>query len=117
MESSLNHQIGGDHYKSTYQPVQFVVDMRLNFIQGNIVKYVFRYKEKNGNEDLRKALHYAQLGIDLDPLNICLFHQVENKVENFIRSNNLSSVIGEIITATCYQDWLKVTSGIKKIYD
>lgn len=118
MESSLDIQVGGSHYKKfTYQPVQFAVDMYLNFIQGNIVKYISRYKDKNGNEDLKKVLHYAQLGAELNPLNICPFHRVEEKVGEFIQKNNLSDVIGEIITAACHQDWPKVTIGIRKIYE
>ena len=118
MESSLNIQVGGNHYKGlVYQPVQFSVDMCLNFIQGNIVKYVSRYKNKNGNEDLKKVLHYAQLGVELNPTNFCPFHKVDEKVGEFVEKNGLDNVVGEMITAACYQDWIKITVGIKKIYE
>ena len=118
MESSLDIQVGGNHYKGlAYQPVQFSVDMCLNFIQGNIVKYVSRYKNKNGNEDLKKVLHYAQLGVELNPTNFCPFHKVDEKVGEFVEKNRLDNVVGEIIIAACYQDWIKVTVGIKKIYE
>lgn len=118
MESSLNIQVGGTHYKGfSYQPVQFCADMSLNFIQGNIVKYVSRYKRKNGNEDLRKVLHYAQLGTELHPYNFCPLGSVDEKVKEFIKRNGFDCTVGEIIVAACYQDWISVTSGIKKIYE
>lgn len=117
MESSLDIQIGGNHYKGlAYQPVQFSVDMCLNFIQGNIVKYVSRYKNKDGNEDLKKVMHYAQLGVELNPENFCPFHRVNDKVEKFVQMNVLDSTVGEIVMAACYQDWVKIIAGVKKIY-
>lgn len=118
MKDSLLTQIGGNHYKGfAYQPVQFSVDMYLNFIQGNIVKYVSRYKNKNGNEDLQKVVHYAQLGVELNPTNFCPFNRVNEKVDDFTQKNNLSDTVGEIIKAACYQDWLKVTVEVKKLYE
>jgi len=36
----------------------------LNFFQGNVIKYVCRYKDKNGIEDLKKIIHYCELEID-----------------------------------------------------
>lgn len=117
MRTSLDIQIGGNHYKGlAYQPLQFSVDMCLNFIQGNIVKYVSRYKNKNGNEDLKKAMHYAQLGVELNPANFCLFYKVDEKVDEFIQKNKLTDTVGEIVKAVCYQDWIKVTAEVKKIY-
>lgn len=117
MKTSLNTQIGGNHYKGfAYQPVQFSVDMCLNFIQGNIVKYVSRYKNKNGNEDLKKVLHYAQLGAELGPTNFCPFHKVDEKVDEFIQKNKMTDTVSEIVKAACYQDWIKVIVEVKKIY-
>lgn len=118
IDSSLNVQVGGGHYKGlAYQPVSFAVDMDLNFIQGNIVKYVSRYKNKNGIEDLKKVAHYSQIGIELNPVNFCPFSRVEERVKLFVMMNNFSDAVGEIITAACYQDWLRVISGIRCLYD
>ena len=115
--SSLDIQIGGNHYKGlAYQPVQFSVDMRLNFIQGNIVKYVSRYKNKNGNEDLKRVMHYALLGVELNPENFCPYDRVNGKVEEFVQKNILDNSVGEIVMAACYQDWAKIAAGVKKIY-
>jgi hypothetical protein len=64
---SLEHQEGGDHYKKCkIQPIEFINENGLNFCQGNIVKYVVRYKSKNGIEDLKKAKHYIDLLIDFE---------------------------------------------------
>lgn len=116
MESSLNIQIGGNHYKKfVYQPVQFAVDMHLNFIQGNIIKYISRYRDKGGNQDLKKVLHYAELGAELGPANFCPYHKVVDKTREFMDVNNLNDEVTDIIRATCYQDWLRVAREVEKI--
>jgi hypothetical protein len=65
-ESHFETQVGGGHYKSfAIQPLEFIVKNDLDFLQGNVVKYVVRYKVKNGIEDLKKARHYIDLMIEL----------------------------------------------------
>lgn len=55
-------QIGGNHYKNfTIQPYEFISKNDLSFFQGNVVKYVCRYLNKNGIEDLDKIIHYCEL--------------------------------------------------------
>lgn len=49
-----------DHYKLPIQPLEYIVANNLDFLEGNIIKYVSRYKAKNGVDDLRKALDYLQ---------------------------------------------------------
>ena len=39
---------------------------KLDYFQGNVVKYVSRYKDKNGLEDLKKARHYIDKIIEND---------------------------------------------------
>ena len=57
-------QIGGSHYKSFYiQPYEFISKNNLSFFQGNVVKYVCRYLNKNGIQDLEKIIHYCELEI------------------------------------------------------
>lgn len=60
MEKDVNSvQIGGSHYKELrIQPWDFCIANSLGFLRGNIVRYVCRYKNKNGVEDLEKAKHY-----------------------------------------------------------
>jgi len=58
-------QEGGDHYmKHKIQPYTFITANNLSFFQGNVIKYVVRYKDKNGIEDLKKIIHYCQLEIE-----------------------------------------------------
>jgi len=51
-----------EHYTSNaIQPIDYIVANNMDFLEGNVVKYVTRYKSKNGLEDLRKALAYLDL--------------------------------------------------------
>lgn len=59
LSKSNSSQIGGSHYKDkAIQPWDYIISNGLGYLEGNIVKYVSRYKEKNGLEDLKKARHY-----------------------------------------------------------
>ncbi len=63
--SAKDVQIGGSHYKDmAIQPIDFITRNGLGFSEGCIIKYVCRYKHKNGVEDLRKARHYLDLLIE-----------------------------------------------------
>lgn len=110
-------KVNEEHYKKLpYQPVKFASDMCLNFIQGNIVKYVSRYKNKDGVNDLNKILRYAQLGIDLNPMNFCIFNQVDDQTRIYVKKNGLDNVVRDIIVAACFQDWITVTRRTKLLY-
>lgn len=63
-DSALDRQEGGSHYQGTIQPIEFIMSNNLSFCQGNAIKYIFRYKDKNGIEDLRKAKHYIDFMIE-----------------------------------------------------
>ena len=66
-ESAKNTQIGGNHYSGmAIQPTEFIHKNNLSFIQGNIIKYVCRYKSKGGIQDLNKAKHYIDLLIEFE---------------------------------------------------
>jgi hypothetical protein len=65
--SALQQQIGGDHYRAKgIQPIEYIHANNLGFCEGNVVKYVTRWKEKGGESDLRKAIHYLELLIQLE---------------------------------------------------
>lgn len=60
-----SRQEGGDHYqKHNIQPYEFITANNLSYFQGNVIKYVVRYKDKNGIEDLNKIIHYCELEIE-----------------------------------------------------
>jgi len=55
-------QIGGSHYKDfPIQPYEFISKNNLSFFQGNVIKYVCRYLNKNGIQDIEKIIHYCEL--------------------------------------------------------
>lgn len=59
-------QIGGSHYKEkAIEPWDFIAANNLGYFEGNIVKYVSRWRDKSGVEDLRKARHYLDKLIEL----------------------------------------------------
>ena len=55
-------QIGGTHYtKCGIMPITYIRANNLDFFEGNIIKYITRHKDKNGAEDIRKVIHYAEM--------------------------------------------------------
>ena len=62
---SYKKQVGGNHYKKyKIQPIEFIIKNNIGFVEGNVIKYILRFKEKGGVEDLLKAKHYIELLID-----------------------------------------------------
>jgi len=56
---SKDIQIGGSHYKNLeIQPIDYILGNQLGYAEGNVVKYVSRWRDKGGIEDLRKAKQY-----------------------------------------------------------
>jgi hypothetical protein len=66
MSSANEIQVAGSHYKTkSIQPWDYIAANELGYFEGNIVKYVSRWQEKGGVDDLRKAAHYLQKLIEL----------------------------------------------------
>lgn len=62
MNTAQDKQIGGNHYKKyVIQPVDFIAKNNIPYIEGNIIKYLLRWRDKNGIEDLDKIVHYVEL--------------------------------------------------------
>lgn len=60
-------QVGGQHYKSkAIQPWDYIASNNMGYLEGNVVKYVSRWKEKGGVEDLKKAQHYLAKLIEVN---------------------------------------------------
>ena len=67
MNDSLNTQVGGDHYtKLKIQPMEYSMANNLNACQHTVIKYVTRYQDKNGIEDLKKARHTLDMLIEFE---------------------------------------------------
>jgi hypothetical protein len=67
MTNPLDVQVDGNHYKSMrIQPVQFIHANNIPYLEGNVIKYISRWRSKNGIADLEKAKHYIELLIELE---------------------------------------------------
>lgn len=65
--NALDVQVGGSHYKECpIQPIEFIHANNLPFAEGNVIKYITRWRSKNGIKDLEKAKHYIELLIELE---------------------------------------------------
>jgi hypothetical protein len=65
--SALDVQTGGSHYKDLkIQPVEYIHANGLGFCEGSVIKYITRWRAKNGIEDLKKARHFIDLLIELE---------------------------------------------------
>ena len=65
--TALEQQVNGDHYKAMpIQPVEFIYANAIGYFEGNVIKYVCRWRKKNGIADLQKAKHYIDLLIELE---------------------------------------------------
>ena len=60
-----DRQVGGEHYKLIYQHWDFVYDVRLPYHLACATKYVARWRDKNGTQDLEKAVHYVDKSKEL----------------------------------------------------
>ena len=62
MSIASEEQIGGNHYKQyAIQPIEFIEKNNIPYIEGNVIKDLVRWREKNGIQDLDKAIHYIEL--------------------------------------------------------
>ena len=65
--SPLKQQVGGSHYKTlAIQPAEYNQRNRLGFCESCVVKYVTRHREKNGRQDIEKAIHFLQLLLEIE---------------------------------------------------
>jgi len=65
--NTYNKQIGGTHYRRMkIQPSKFVIENKLLFPEGNVIKYICRHQYKGGKEDLLKAKHFIDMIIERD---------------------------------------------------
>lgn len=66
-DNALDKQVGGNHYKDLkIQPIEFIHANNIPFCEANAIKYLCRWRNKNGIEDLKKAKHYIDLLIELE---------------------------------------------------
>lgn len=59
MTDANTYQVGGTHYKSSYEHWDLVLVTGMGYFEGNATKYIARWRKKDGSKDLKKALHYV----------------------------------------------------------
>lgn len=65
--SALDVQVGGGHYKDlAIQPVEFIHKNGIGFCEGSAIKYLTRHRAKGGADDVRKAMHFCRLILELE---------------------------------------------------
>lgn len=65
--SAFQEQIGGEHYRHfNIQPARFLRENNVPHLEGEIIYRVLRHTQKNGREDLEKAIHSLRLLIEMD---------------------------------------------------
>ena len=65
--SAYKKQVGGKHYlRYKIQPSEFVVENRLLYPEGCVIKYILRHQDKGGKQDLEKAKHFIDMIIERD---------------------------------------------------
>jgi hypothetical protein len=65
--SAKKAQVGGEHYNAlAIQPVEYIHANKIPFMEGCAIKYITRHKTKGGAEDIRKAIHFCQLILELE---------------------------------------------------
>lgn len=65
--TALNTQVAGGHYKDcAIQPVEYIHANNIDYLAGNVIKYITRHRKKGGRVDVEKAIHYCQLILELE---------------------------------------------------
>lgn len=63
-------QVGGSHYKQfKIQPAEFCYKNNIPYLEATAIKYLCRWKDKNGIQDLEKAKHFIDLLIEFQNAN------------------------------------------------
>lgn len=116
MEKATEIQVGGSHYKDmAFQPIELITALRCSFIQGCIIKYISRYKAKNGAQDIKKCIHYAQLAIQLGDKRRCNDKVLSMSINKYIIKNKFTILQRKIITQAVYNNYIQVIQYCKEL--
>ena len=82
--SATDHQVAGDHYqKLKIQPIEYILANEMQFCEGAIIKYISRWRDKGGIEDLRKIKHFCDFLIENEVKEEPLAQMSERRVPKF----------------------------------
>lgn len=101
-----DQQVGGNHYKSSFQHWDFVEDNGIGYLEGCATKYVTRHRKKNGTQDLEKANHYVDklISLQADGRKARSGHIDKERVIEFAVANNLNEAETTFCELLC-KDW------------
>lgn len=83
-------EVGGSHYDMPYPPIRLIEELDPPFAEGCILKYLVRYKQKNGLEDLKKALSYIDLILKYRENYIIRQYDIRDYLIDFFTANNIT---------------------------
>lgn len=118
MITANDRQVGGAHYlNNQYQHWDYAYDMGLSYPEGCATKYLTRWSDKNGVEDLQKALHYIEKLIEQEKArddlrgdfkkfpSERLNHQYKRLTEFYVASNSISTDIAVVLRAVVEEEY------------
>lgn len=91
MKSANEIQVGGTHYnESQIQHWDMAVSYALPYLEGQVTKYVTRWRKKNGLQDLEKAAHFAQK-----------LYEVEEHRQTYMRDGGITGTLYSVVVWLC----------------
>lgn len=124
---ALDRQVGGTHYKGRgIEPVVFFEKNKIPYCIANAIKYIYRYHQKNGRQDLEKALHYVEIAASFYRENGNPFpknHIWGVEPDDFIFSNKMIGDEADIVRYLCWVQshglggYMKAHNTVKKLLD
>lgn len=113
-------QHGGNHYRTEYQHWDWCIDLKLGYLESAATKYLSRWRNKNGLEDIRKAGHYMAKAVEAHNENryfntsILLSEKYDtwlrahNQTERFLEAYELTGIESDIMSSiACWVDTLE----------
>lgn len=117
----LDTQVGGTHYTDLpHQPLDLIAGLDLDFFQGNVVKYLTRYRYKGGTADLSKArdyCHKAHALLDYKTLTDDYRTRATYAVEMHCEANGATEKVREAMLMALLYRWREASKIICELID
>ena len=117
MENINSHQVGGDHYASKdVQPWEAMESWMTpeafsGYLLGNCIKYLSRYREKNGTQDLKKCEHYLAKLIEIEIRLDLVVENADSVNRHHFEAGYISGLTGGLLASSqrsqMHKDWIK----------
>lgn len=110
-------QVSGNHYENEIEPVHIMAALRLNWFQGEILKYVSRHHRKNGISDINKSIHVCDMANDLKVdinKDSVLFNNHTKLIDKYIAQFNILDqfYLRRIINDIYFLSWDDIRESI-----